>query len=193
VRLLDHEAVLHRRFGARAMAVVRRFFEARGHELVDGIAEKVDPDAVELRGGGRLESALTAVVGPLSGCSPALSSDMLDAGGFVVVDASFRSRSNPDIFAVGDVAGSAGDDVLPKSWVMARLQARTVAANMLATLEGKSLTPFDVGRARRLAIQMPDVGGTTVVVRNGRLLVQGRWPLALRSWMDRRFIRRHSK
>jgi hypothetical protein len=76
---------------------------------------------------------------------------------------------------------------------MARLQARTVAANVLATLHGKSLMPFDIGRARRLAIQMPDVGGTTVVVRNGRLLAQGRWPLALRSWMDRRFIRSHSK
>jgi NADH dehydrogenase FAD-containing subunit len=109
------------------------------------------------------------------------------------VDASFRSRLNPDIFAVGDVAGSPGDDVLPKSWVMARLEARTVAANMLATLHGRGLTPFDTARALRRAISMPDVGGTTVVVRNKRLLVHGRWPLALRSWMDRRYIGSHSK
>jgi hypothetical protein len=156
------------------MAVVRRFFESRGHELVDGVVEKVDPDAVEMRDGGRLQSALTAVVGPLSGGSQGLPPDLLGAGGFVAVD-------------------PPGDGVLPKSWVMARLEARTVAANMLATLHGRGLTPFDTARALRRAISMPDVGGTTVVVRNKRLLVHGRWPLALRSWMDRRYIGSHSK
>jgi len=152
VRLLDHDEALRRRFGARAMAVVRRFFETRGHEVVEGVVEKVYSDAVDVSCGGRLESALTAVLGPLSGCTDGVSSDLVDSSGFVAVDASYRSRTNPDIFAVGDVAGPPADGTLPKSWVMARLQARTVAANMIATRDGKSPTPFNIKRARRLAI-----------------------------------------
>jgi len=125
--------------------------------------------------------------------APNSAADLVDSSGFVAVDASYRSRTNPDIFAVGDVAGPPADGTLPKSWVMARLQARTVAANMIATRDGKSPTPFNIKRARRLAISMPDVGGRTVVVRNGRMLAQGRWPLAVRAWMDQRFIRSHSQ
>lgn len=193
VRLLDHDGALGRRFGQAAMAVVRRILETRGHELVEGTVEKVDEGGVYITGGTRFESALTAAVGPLLGCTQALPSDLLDPGGFVAVDTSYRSRTNPEIFAVGDVASPPSDEALPKSWVMARLQARTLAENMIATLQGKSLMPFNVARARRFEISMPDVGGTTVVVKNGRMLAHGRWPLALRSWMDRRFIRSHSK
>jgi NADH dehydrogenase FAD-containing subunit len=193
VRLLDHEGVLRRHLGRRAMAVLRSLLPARGHELVEGIVEKVDENGLHLRGRIRLESALTAVVGPLSGCTQALSPDLLDSSGFVAVDGSYRSRTNPGIFAVGDVAGAPGDGPLPKSWIMARLEARTVAENMVATLKGTSPTPFNIGRARRFAISMPDVGGTAVVVRNGRMLMHGRWPLALRSRMDHRYIRSHSK
>jgi NADH dehydrogenase len=192
VRLVDHDRALGRRFGPAAMAVVRRFFETRGHALVEGVVERVGQDAVEMTGGGRLESALSAVVGPLAGSTQALSPDLIDPSGSLVVDASYRSRTKPNIFAVGDVAGPPGE-ALPKSWIMARLQARTVAANMIATLERKSPTPFNTRRAQRLAFSMPDFGGTTVVVRKGRMLAKGRWPLALRSRMDHRYIRSHSK
>jgi NADH dehydrogenase FAD-containing subunit len=190
LRLIDHDAALHERFGHRAMKAIRHFFERRGHEVIDGEVTAIDPDGVEMAGGRQHASALTAVVGPLSGNTPFLPSELVDGGGFVVVDDALRATGHPDLYGVGDVLSDVG--ALPKSWVMARLQARTVAANMLATRDGKPAAAFDVKRARRLAISMPDIGGWTVVVRNRRLLMRGRLQLALRSWMDRQYIRRHS-
>jgi len=193
VRLLDHEAALRRQLGARALTVIRQFFESRGHDLVEGQVVAIDPHSVQVASGPMLESAVTAVVGPLAGCTDAFPDALLDQGRFVAVDRSGRSLADTRIYAVGDVASLAGDLGMVRSWIMARLQARTVAFNALATHRGEEPVLFDVGRARRFALSMPDIGGTTVVVKNGKLLLRGRLPLLLRAWMDHRYLRNHRK
>jgi hypothetical protein len=82
---------------------------------------------------------------------------------------------------------------------MARLQAVTVAANVAALLTGAGpdqAKRFNLRRARHPAgypcpTWAPDMGGRTVLVRKGRALASGTWPLRLRHRLDRSYLRRY--
>jgi NADH dehydrogenase FAD-containing subunit len=70
-----------------------------------------------------------------------LSGLMLDAGGFVAVDAGFRSVSHERVFAGGDVAGFP-DRRVTKSGLWAVRAGPVLADNLLAVVEGRAPTPF---------------------------------------------------
>ena len=49
---------------------------------------------------------------------------------------------------------------------------------------------LDAAKARKSAgVAVPDCGGQTVVVKNGRVLASGRWPLLMRVMVDRRSLK----
>jgi len=120
---------------------------------------------------------------------------VLDPRGFVTADQALRIRGYANAFVAGDALHLPVPGVaLPKTWGMARLQAATVAANIVALLTDPDHppAPFDLRRVRRLAgLSMPDVGGRTVLVRKGRALASGAWPLRLRYRLDRSYLRRY--
>lgn len=74
---------------------------------------------------------------------------------------------------------------------MTRRQATLVAQNLAAQANGRDLRAMDIAKVRRspLRMNMPDVGGWTVAVRDERVFASGRWPLLLRTLVDRRYLK----
>ena len=130
------------------------------------------------------------MVGPLRGADLALSAPIVDEQGFVRVQPTFQSESQPDLFAVGDATRFPTGSALPKTWMLTRRQAPLVARNLVALVRGEELSHFDAAKARKSAgMAVPDCGGQTVVVKNGRVLASGRWPLLMRVMVDRRSLK----
>jgi len=198
VRLVDDNGALRRQFG-RAAGKVAAVAASLGIDVVGGTSvSEITDGHLHLADGRSLASALTALATPLRGPGPELGlpAAALDPHGFVIADPTLRLRAAANAFVVGDALRL--HDVsppLPKTWGMARLQAATAAANIAALLTSadRPLVPLDLRRIRRLtALSMPDIGGRTVLVRKGRVLASGAWPLRLRYRLDRTYLRRYS-
>jgi NADH dehydrogenase FAD-containing subunit len=193
IQVVDDRESLRARLGDRAMDIVAGYLARKGATLIRGQAVRaVYAEGIELENGMAWDSTLTAVVGPLRGVDLGLPALMIDEQGFVRVQLTFQSESQPDLFAAGDATRFPTGGALPKSWMLARRQAPLVAQNLVAHARGQNLRAFDVEKARRAAgMVMPDCGGQTVMVmlKNGRVLARGRWPLLLRAMVDRRSLK----
>ena len=136
-------------------------------------------------------TALSTVVGPLRGVDVGLTAPVVDEQGFVLLQTTFQRIHQLDLFAVGDSIRLPEGLEVPKTWMMTRRQAALVTQNLAAHTSGRELRSLDIDRMRRspLRMNMPDVGGWTVAVRDGRVLASGSWPLLLRTLMDRRYLK----
>ena len=96
-------------------------------------------EGIELENGMTWDSMLTSVVGPLRGTDLGLPAPIVDEHGFVLVQPTFQSESQPNLFAVGDAMRFPNGSILLKSWMLARLQAPLVAQNLVAHTRGQDL------------------------------------------------------
>ena len=176
------------------MDIIEGILERKGATLIPGQAVRaVLAEGIELENGMTWDSMLTSVLGPLRGTDLRLHAPIVDEHGFVLVQPTFQSESQPNLFAVGDAMRFPNGSILLKSWMLARLQAPLVAQNLVAYTRGQDLSHCDVEKTRRVAgVMMPDCGGQTVMVmfKNRRVLASGRWPLLLRAMVDRRSLKR---
>ena len=191
VHIVDDRDSLRARLGDSAMDIIARFLSRKGAKLIRGQSVRaVHAEGIELENGTAWDSALTAVVGPLCGVDLALPAPIVDEQNFVRVQPTFQSEYQPDLFTVGDAIRLPAGNELPKTWMLTRQQAPLVAQNLVAHARGQDLRQFDIEKARKAAgVAVPDCGGQTVVVRNGRVLASGRWPLLLRTLVDRRSLK----
>jgi selenide,water dikinase len=191
VLVVDDRGSLRARLGDSAMDIVGRFLAQKGAKLITGQAVRaVYAEEIELENGTCWDSVLTAVVGPLRGADLALPAPLVDEKGFVRVRPTFQSEYQSDLFAVGDATRLPAGSALPKTWMTTRQQAPLVAQNLVAQARGQEFSHFDVEKTRKGAgFAIPDCGGKTVVVKNGRVLASGRWPLLLRALVDRRYLK----
>ncbi len=101
-----------------------------------------------------------------------------DERGFVKVSETLQSQSNARIFAAGDCA--AFPQPLPKAGVYAVRQAKTLAQNLRAAIQGQPLTRY---RPQRRFLSLLSAGGKDAVAsRGGTLSLAG--PL-IWQWKDR--------
>ena len=191
VHAVDDRDSLRARLGDSAMDIVARFLAQKGAKLIRGQAVRaVHEKGIELENGTSWDSTLTAVVGPLRGADLSLPAPLVDERGFVRVQPTFQSEYQPNLFAVGDTTRLPAGSELPKTWMTTRQQASLVAQNLVAQARGQDLRGFDVEKTRKGAgMAIPDCGGQCVLVKNGRVLARGRWPLLLRAMVDRRSLK----
>jgi selenide,water dikinase len=194
IHVVDDRDSLRARLGDSALDLFARFLAQKGTKLIRGQAVcAVHADGIELENGAGWDSTLTAVVGPLRGADLALPAPIVDEKGFVRIQPTFQSDSQPDLFAVGDATRLPAGNELPKTWMVTRQQAQLVTQNLVAQAKGQKLSHFDVEKAsKRSGLAIPDCGGQTVMVKvkNGRVLASGHWPLLLRAMVDRRSLKR---
>ena len=110
-------------------------------------------------------------------------------GGFAVVDARQQSTSHPHVFAAGDVAARI-DRPLAHSGVHAVFAGPVLAANLRAVLAGKP--PRATYRPRWNSLYLINTGDGRAIASYGPLAAEGRGVLALKHWIDRRWIGRYA-
>jgi NADH dehydrogenase FAD-containing subunit len=113
----------------------------------------------------------------------------VDAGGFALVDAQHRSTSHPHIFAAGDIAARA-DRPLAHSGVHAVFAGLVLAANLRAAMTGQP--PRRAYHPRAHSLYLLNTGDGRAIASYGALAAEGRWVLALKHWIDKRWIAKYA-
>lgn len=113
----------------------------------------------------------------------------LDEQGYVLVDAQQRSVSHPEIFAAGDVC-TRSDIRLARSGVHAVFAGPVVAHNLIAAIAGHSLQSY---RPRNKSLYLLATGPQHAIASWGAFSAQGHWVWRWKRWIDRRFMRKHTR
>ncbi|MBA4009776.1 MAG: hypothetical protein C0486_13460 [Erythrobacter sp.] len=112
-----------------------------------------------------------------------------DAAGFLSVDAHHRSPSHPHIFAAGDVAART-DRPLAHAGVHAVFAGPVLAANLRKAAAGEA--PQAAYRPRWNNLYLMNTGDGSAILSYGPLSAQGPWVLALKHWIDKRWIAKYA-
>jgi selenide,water dikinase len=189
VRLVSDTPQVVPSYPASARRRFTRKFARRNIGLHVGAAvTEVGPDYVRLEQG--LEFATDATFWATGGVAPAWLREAglaVDDHGFVLTDASLRSVSHAEIFAVGDCQVSR-DAPRPHAGVFAVRAAPVLAANLAAALHGTALVPFETS-ARHLVLVSTGSKGAIGVW--GRFSFEGAWVWRWKDSIDRTFIGRY--
>ena len=166
---------------------VERAARARAIELRLGTAvASVDAESMRLADGSTLPC--DAVVWAAGGAAPpwlAGSGLPTDRGGFVRVGPTLALEGFRDLFAAGDCARF--EPPLPKAGVHAVRQGPVLAHNLLAALAGGPLRRY---RPQRDALALLNLGDGSALGTKWGLTARGRWVLAIKDRIDRRYVRR---
>ena len=108
-----------------------------------------------------------------------------DARGFLEVERTLRSASNPAVFAAGDCA-TLKDEPEPKSGVFSVRQGETLLENLRRSVTRDELKAHPV---RRRALQLVSCGSKYAIAERGDWSAEGRWVWRWKDWIDRRWLR----
>ncbi|MDT9692578.1 FAD-dependent oxidoreductase [Streptomyces sp. P9(2023)] len=193
VVVVEDGDAMDRQFGVQAADRLVSTAGTLGIETVrHARVERVESGKLVLASGA-IGADIVCVTSPLRGPDLGLPAELLDARGMLKVDATLAVPQYAGIFSAGDFADVQGLGLeLPKTWMMARLQAVTAARNAVVSLSGGRPAALDARKAARMAaISMPDVGGRTVFVRNRKPVLAGSWPLRMRYRVDAKYLSRY--
>ena len=177
--LQDHNASVRRRF--------RRVLEERGVTVIerDGV-RAVAAGRVVCDSGRSLDYDELVWVTEAGGAPWLAQTGLaLDDAGFVVVDATLRSVTDPRIFAAGDVAANR-DHPRPKAGVFAVRQGPPLADNLRRVLQGADPLPF---RPQHQFLSLITTGDRYAIASRGRWAAEGRLVWWLKDQIDRRWMR----
>ena len=162
--------------GMRARSLVKNALLRQGVRLVEGVVRHLERDSAQLEDGGVLPSDATMLVtGAAAEAWPGESGLATDERGFIVVTPNLQSASHPFVFAAGDAATFV-DTPRAKSGVYAVRAGPPLAANLIATLDGRSLAPF---KPQRRALYLISTGPRHAVASWGQLAVAGNCGVAV--------------
>jgi NADH dehydrogenase FAD-containing subunit len=170
-------------------ARTRRALARQGIGLIEADA-RLENGAI-MAAGQSLEPA-DLLIAALGSGAPAWVQDSglaVDARGFALVDAHHRSTSHPHIFAAGDIAARA-DRPLAHSGVHAVFAGPVLAANLRAALTGQP--PRAAYHPRAHSLYLLNTGDGRAIASYGPLSAEGRWVLALKHWIDKRWIAKYA-
>jgi len=151
-----------------AADVLRR----RGVDIRTGTPVRaIEPDRVHLADGAIEAGTIVLVAGIVPNAAAVDMAVAHDPRGRIVVDATMRSPSHPAVWALGDCAAIAGPDGRPYPQLaqFATREAKQLARNVVAAMDGRAPTPF---RFRSLGT-MASLGHTRAVAEVMGFLLTG--------------------
>tara|TARA_B100001093_G_scaffold365408_1_gene350225 strand:- start:4709 stop:7015 length:2307 start_codon:yes stop_codon:yes gene_type:complete len=113
----------------------------------------------------------------------------LDDSGFIAVHPTLQSKSHDNIFAAGDVATIIGSP-RPRAGVFAVRAGPVLAKNLRKYLHGYALKRWSAQRRYLAIIGTADNGA---IASWGQFGVKADWFLALKYWIDRRFMAKYQQ
>jgi pyridine nucleotide-disulfide oxidoreductase family protein len=165
--------------GATARALLQDALLREGVRLVEGTVQYLERDTALLEDGAALPSDATLLItGPAAAAWPSDSGLATDERGFIAITPNLQSASHPFVFAAGDAATFI-DAPRPKSGVYAVRAGPPLAANLIATLDGRPLEPY---RPQRRALYLISTGRRHAVASWGSLAFSGS---SMWHWKDR--------
>ncbi len=158
--------------------------EARGVRIVtEAGVVRVGEDAVLLGDGSRVPHDIVVVATGLRPPPLASRSPLGGRNGFPV-RATLQHRDHDDVYAAGDCA-----DFMPETLPRIGVHGVRQGPVLLAALEARaSGTRVPVYQPQEHALSILDLGGGTALAVRGRWWWLGRSSLALKRWIDRRWI-----
>ncbi|MCS6860620.1 MAG: FAD-dependent oxidoreductase [Abditibacteriales bacterium] len=187
--------------------------------VLDAVIERVTPNAVHFKQGSLHRAAAkngqpedlsgkslpfkyAMIIPPFLGVEAIRQSGLGNERGFIVVDDYFRHLQYPNIFAAGVSVAvvppapcPAGCSV-PKTGYISEVMAKYAARNIVASMEGKSLTPKPTTEMDAKCIL--DAGNQGIVMltdriyapsqRKVQLLIPGPWAHWMKVWFERYFL-----
>jgi len=108
-----------------------------------------------------------------------------DDGGSLLVERTLRSREHPELFAAGDCARIMGLGLL-RLGLHAAGQGPVLVHNLLSAVQGGRLKTYAQPQA---PLQIISLGPKDALFLKGATVLQGRWALWLKHWIDRRYLR----
>lgn len=177
----------------------RGLLYARGARVLLGQkAERVEPEGVVLGSGERLAAdAVLWATGSVGQPWLAASGLEVTEKGFVRTRRSLLARSDGRVFVAGDAAAVAGHEGLPRIGVHAVKQGPTLLENVRRALGalGAGREPADADlapfRPYPLAPLLVSTGEPWAIAAAGPVAARGRWALALKHAVDRRWMARY--
>ena len=168
---------------------VRRALARAQVERLEGVrATQLKESSVCFSGGQEIESQFTVwAIGASAPAWVGQSGLAIDARGFPVVDACLRSKSDPTVFAAGDIASL--ETPVPKAGVYAVRQAPVLASNLLAAGQGAPLRAYD---PQPRFLSLISLGARRAIASWGALRAEGAMIWRLKDHIDRKFIRRYA-
>jgi len=112
----------------------------------------------------------------------------LDEGGFIKVQDTLQTVTDPDVYAAGDIAAMVNFP-LEKAGVFAVRQGRPLADNLRRAVTGRLQEPY---RPQSSWLALISTGDKYAVASRGRLSFQGEWVWRWKDWIDRRFMKKFS-
>jgi selenide,water dikinase len=172
--------------GAGARAALLANMKRQGIALREGEwPERITADAVQLQDGATIASHLTV------GTAGARPHGWLQAtglgltNGFVTVDATLRSVTDPSVYAVGDCAHL--PQPRPKAGVYAVREAPILYHNLRADLAGTRRRRY---RPQRDYLKLISLGGKSAVADKFGLRLEGPALWRWKDWIDQRFMQK---
>ena len=114
----------------------------------------------------------------------------VDERGFLLLDDSLRSVSDPRVFAAGDCGTLANFPDTPKAGVYAVRQGPVLWKSLRAAVSGAEPPRY---RPQGGFLSILNTGGGKALVRYKGLVSHSRWGWHLKDWIDRRFMDRYKR
>lgn len=187
IRIFSGPAFM-KRFPAKVVELVRKSLERRGCEIVEGsYVREVVSGRLELADGQSHQADLIFLAVGVKP-SPIFADSSLPVGpeGGLLVNRFLQSPAYPDIFGGGDCIYFQ-EEPLDKVGVYAVRENPVLFHNLLASLEGGELQPFNPGGDYLLIFNLGDGEG---VLHKDWLTFGGRPAFMLKDYIDRKFMRR---
>jgi pyridine nucleotide-disulfide oxidoreductase family protein len=178
-----------KRFRRRAEAVLA----GRGIAIRTGVrVERVEADAVEVRGGPSLQSDLTVwLTGAAAWPLFAASGLPVDGKGFLLVDDALRSIADPRVFGAGDCVTPARHPETPKAGVYAVREAPVLWKSLAAAIGGGEGGKPPRYEPQRGFLSLLNTGDGKALLRYKGVVTHSRWAWRLKDCIDRRFMARY--
>jgi NADH dehydrogenase FAD-containing subunit len=183
VTLYSDRPAVHPALALRAERALRR----TGVDFRPGMAvDAIDAGPVVVAGAAHQAFDVVLVAtGAAAASLPRQAGLQCDDAGFALVDASLRSVSHPEVFAVGDCA-TLQDAPHPKSGVYSVRHGEMLHGNLRRLMQEQPLAAY---RPQPRALTLLSCGGRYAIAQRGSWSAEGAWVWHWKNRIDRRWLR----